>query len=183
MKMRGYGRALTLVFFGLQGICLQLGAGEFHEDADTGIQLLDGFDAELLYDVPESQGSWVAMCQDDKGRLIVSDQYGGLYRFPFPKLGELVDPASIEAITYSADKAPLRKGEKRADAKPVDPKLLKLPNIGNAQGLCYAFDSLYVVVNSKASATGSINTSVLPPKPPPISDGVTRICDASVPSK
>ncbi|MDA7922814.1 heme-binding protein, partial [Verrucomicrobiales bacterium] len=124
--------------------------------APEDIRLPDGFDIELLYSVPrDDQGSWVAMCQDDKGRLIVSDQYGGLYRFPFPKLGELVDPASIEAITYSADKAPLRKGEKRADAKPVDPKLLKLPNIGNAQGLCYAFDSLYVVVNSKASATGS----------------------------
>jgi len=29
---------------------------------------------------------WVAICQGDKGRLIVSDQYGGLYRFPIPKL-------------------------------------------------------------------------------------------------
>lgn len=120
------------------------------------IRLPDGFKIELLYSVPrDDQGSWVAMCQDDKGRLIVSDQYGGLFRFPIPKLGELVDPASIEPITYSADDAPLRKGESRAESKPVDPALLKLPNIGNAQGLCYAFDSLYVVVNSKNSATGS----------------------------
>ena len=120
------------------------------------IRLPEGFKIELLYSVPrDDQGSWVAMCQDDKGRLIVSDQYGGLYRFPVPKSGELVDPASIEQITYSPDEAPLRKGEKRGDAKPVDPALLKLPRIGHAQGLCYAFDSLYVVVNSKASATGS----------------------------
>ena len=124
--------------------------------APDKIRLPDGFEIELLYSVPrDDQGSWVAMCQDDKGRLIVSDQYGGLFRFPIPKLGEPLDPASIEPITYSADNAPLRKGEKRAAAQPVDPELLKLPSIGYAQGLCYAFDSLYVVVNSKASATGS----------------------------
>ncbi len=120
------------------------------------IRLPEGFEIELLYSVPrDDQGSWVAMCQDDKGRIIVSDQYGGLFRFPIPALGEAVDPASIKAIAYTADDAPLRKGEVRAEAKPVDPALLKLPNIGHAQGLCYAFDSLYVVVNSKASATGS----------------------------
>jgi hypothetical protein len=48
------------------------------------IRLPDGFKIELLYSVPrDDQGSWVAMCQDDKGRLIVSDQHGGIYRFPF----------------------------------------------------------------------------------------------------
>ena len=66
------------------------------------IRLPDGFKIELLYSVPrDDQGSWVAMCQDDKGRLIVSDQHGGIYRFPIPKLGEKVDPASIQQITYS----------------------------------------------------------------------------------
>lgn len=43
-------------------------------DADTGITLREGFDAELLYTVPKSQGSWIAMTFDPKGRLIVSDQ-------------------------------------------------------------------------------------------------------------
>jgi hypothetical protein len=48
------------------------------------IRLPDGFKIELLYSVPrDDQGSWVAMCQDDKGRLIVSDQHGGIYRFPY----------------------------------------------------------------------------------------------------
>ena len=61
------------------------------------IRVPDGFKIELLYSVPRGdQGSWVAMCQDDKGRLIVSDQHGGLYRFPIPKLGERVDPAAIQ---------------------------------------------------------------------------------------
>ena len=43
------------------------------------IRLPEGFKIELLYSVPrDDQGSWVAMCQDDKGRLIVSDQHGGI---------------------------------------------------------------------------------------------------------
>lgn len=39
-----------------------------------------GFEAELLYTVPKKQGSWVTMTPDPKGRLIVCDQYGSLYR-------------------------------------------------------------------------------------------------------
>jgi len=35
------------------------------------IRLPEGFEIELLYSVPrDDQGSWVAMCQDNKGRLI-----------------------------------------------------------------------------------------------------------------
>ncbi|MFT7486229.1 MAG: hypothetical protein ACI9F9_002084, partial [Candidatus Paceibacteria bacterium] len=48
----------------------------------TGMTLPDGFRAELIYQVPkESQGSWVSMCKDDKGRLYASDQgKRGIYR-------------------------------------------------------------------------------------------------------
>ena len=124
--------------------------------APERISLADDFAIELIYSVPrEDQGSWVAMCQDDKGRLIVSDQYGGLFRFPIPELGQPVDPASIEQITYSEDNTKARKMEPKPDAKTLTPELLKLPNIGHAQGLCYAFDSLFVVVNSRISPTGS----------------------------
>jgi putative heme-binding domain-containing protein len=45
------------------------------------IKVLPGFQVELLYSVPkEQEGSWVNMCVDPQGRLIVSDQHGGLYR-------------------------------------------------------------------------------------------------------
>src|SRR5436309_2252160 len=38
------------------------------------------FKVELLYSVPaKTQGSWVSMCVDPKGRLFVSDQYGKLF--------------------------------------------------------------------------------------------------------
>ncbi|MEO0415614.1 MAG: hypothetical protein AAF226_11745, partial [Verrucomicrobiota bacterium] len=110
----------------------------------------------LLYSVPrDEQGSWVAMCQDDKGRLIVSDQYGGLFRFPIPKLGEKLDPSSIETITWAADNLKLRKGEVRKDRVIEGATQESLQNMGYAQGLCYAFDSLYVVVNSRSSEVGS----------------------------
>lgn len=95
----------------------------------SDVRVPEGFAVELLYSVPgEQQGSWVAMCQDHRGRLIVSDQYGSLYRFPIPAAGKALDPATIEEIKLG---------------------------IGHAQGLCYAFDSLYVVVNSRSSKTGS----------------------------
>jgi putative heme-binding domain-containing protein len=120
------------------------------------IRLAEGFKIELIYSVPrDDKGSWVAMCQDDKGRLIVSDQYGGLYRFPVPKAGKKVDPAAIEQITWSGDQSKPRPNEPRPAAKADDAAKAKLPHIGHAQGLCYAFDSLYVVVNSRASSTGS----------------------------
>jgi hypothetical protein len=82
-----------------------------------------GFKAELLYTVPkENEGSWVSLTVDAKGRLIASDQYGGLYRITVP--------------------APGSKAETKVEALPVQ--------IGGAHGLLYANDSLYVMVNEKA---------------------------------
>jgi putative heme-binding domain-containing protein len=86
------------------------------------IQALPGFEVELLYSVPkDTEGSWVSMTTDPKGRLIVSDQYGPMYR---------VTPGKDAATT---------KVEK-----------LDIP-IGEAQGLLYAYDGLYIVVNGGAA--------------------------------
>ena len=49
--------------------------------AEEQVVTLPGFKVELLYSVPKDvQGSWVSLRRDNKGRLIASDQYGGLYR-------------------------------------------------------------------------------------------------------
>jgi putative heme-binding domain-containing protein len=78
------------------------------------------FKLELLYTVPgASEGSWVTMCVDSKGRLIVGDQNGKLYRVTLPP--------------------PDRQGTIRPE--PID------LDIGGAHGLLYAFESLYVMVN------------------------------------
>jgi len=81
------------------------------------LTVLPGFKAELLYSVPQSQDSWVSMTPDAKGRLIVSGQAGPLFR---------VTPGH--------------------DASSTRVEKLNVP-IGHAQGLLWAFDSLYVMVN------------------------------------
>ena len=75
----------------------------------------------MIYSVPQAtQGSWVNMTVDPKGRLIVSDQYGKLYRVSLPRVGISGGEIGVE---------------------PIDAP------IGEAHGLLWAFDSLYVVVN------------------------------------
>ncbi len=87
------------------------------------------FKVELLYSVPkESQGSWVSMCVDPKGRLIVCDQYGGLYRVT-PSPIQCPEPTKVEKINV---------------------------DIGEAQGLFWAFDSLYVSVNKAKNYEGGL---------------------------
>lgn len=89
----------------------------------SAIKIKEGFNAELLYSVPSNQGSWVSLCVDGKGRLVTSDQYGKLYRLTPPAIGT-------------------------TGALKVEPINVEL---GMAQGLLWAFDSLYVVVNGKDS--------------------------------
>ena len=93
----------------------------------SGMVVAPGFELKKLYSVPKAeQGSWVAITEDDKGRLITSDQYGGIYRVTLPAAG--VD-----------------------DEPKVEP--LKLPDgltgkpLGGAHGLLYAFGSLYLMNN------------------------------------
>lgn len=80
-----------------------------------------GFQVERLFTVPKEElGSWVAIAFDNKGRLIASDQgEKGLCRITPPPAGSN-EPTKVE----------------RLDVK-----------ITSAQGLLYAFDSLYVSVN------------------------------------
>jgi hypothetical protein len=61
------------------------------------IRSLKDFKVELLYSVPGvEEGSWVNLCEDEKGRIYASDQYGGLYRITPPPLGKPLDPKSVE---------------------------------------------------------------------------------------
>ncbi|MFK8115658.1 MAG: heme-binding protein [Rubripirellula sp.] len=140
-----FGNFFSWLTFGfVTTLCLSAPGGD--ATPVDRIKLPKGFKIELLYSVPEkNQGSWVAMCHDDQGRLIVSDQYGGLFRFPVPQPGQTLNAEAVEQIAHAAD------GKK---GSPTDTQL-SLPSIGHAQGLCYAFDSLYVVVNSRQSPTGS----------------------------
>ena len=56
----------------------------------ANLKIAKDFKVDLLYNVPkDQQGSWVAMCVDPKGRLIVSDQYGKLYRVTLPPVNSV----------------------------------------------------------------------------------------------
>ena len=94
------------------------------------ISARDGFEVELLYSVPGvEQGSWVNMCVDPKGRLIVSDQYGGLYRVTPPPVGktaalkiEKINVDIGEAHVVRSGAAQLRTGSGHRFVGTVDPE-------------------------------------------------------------
>ncbi|MEM8671828.1 MAG: c-type cytochrome [Planctomycetota bacterium] len=58
---------------------------------------LEGFEVELLYEVPsKTQGSWVSLTVDPEGRLVACDQYGGLYRIDVSGKETKVEKLQIE---------------------------------------------------------------------------------------
>ncbi len=94
------------------------------ESAVANVRVAEGFKIDQIYRVPkETQGSWVALCVDPKGRLIAADQNGKLYRMTLP--------------------APNRSTALLPEAIGV--------NLAGAHGLLYAFDSLYVMVNERGT--------------------------------
>lgn len=113
---------------------------ELKESADPKIAKLKlpaHFKVDHLYSPSEHQeGSWVAMTFDDKGRMITSDQYGGLYRMELSPLGT-DSLLKIEKLEIGS-----------RDHSGVDSTAGKV-EMGFAQGLLYAFNSLYVMVNNQ----------------------------------
>ncbi len=78
----------------------------------------DGFKLEKIFNVPRSMGSWVSLTSDDQGHLFASDQGGaGLYKITPGRDGQ----------------------ETTVETLPVQ--------LSGAQGLLWAFGSLYAVVN------------------------------------
>ena len=66
----------------------------------TQFKMPSGFKADLVYNVPKEQGSWVSMTTDPMGRLIASDQYGSLYRVTLKG-----DAPQIEKISVAVGNA------------------------------------------------------------------------------
>lgn len=84
-------------------------------------QVPEGFQVELLYDVPkDTQGSWVSIAFDNKGRLIASDQgEKGLFQITPPAPGS---DAPTKVVSLDLE-------------------------ISSSQGMLWAFNSLYICVN------------------------------------
>jgi len=90
-------------------------------NAGGAFATLPGFVVERLFRVPKEElGSWVCLTTDPKGRLIASDQENrGLFRITPPEPGTDA-PTLVEKLQVE---------------------------LSGAQGLLFAFDSLYVSVN------------------------------------
>ncbi|MEY4611643.1 MAG: hypothetical protein RL246_1962 [Bacteroidota bacterium] len=124
------------------------------------IRLQPGFKIEhLISPSDEKMGSWVSMTFDDKGRMICSDQYGGLYRLTIPAIGSASVKPKVEKLKFG---------------KGVDTL-----GIGNAHGMLYAFNSLYVMVNARATRPGATANPGRGPAPgfTPRGSGLYRVQD------
>lgn len=98
-------------------------ASQAYAEAAGKITLPAGFKAELVYEVPaETEGSWVALTPDDKGRLIASDQHGLLYRITPSPIGANPSKTKVEKLNVQ---------------------------LGMAQGLLFHKGQLYVVLNGE----------------------------------
>lgn len=82
-----------------------------------------GFELEKLY-APQDhdQGSWVSIAEGPDRRFYTCDQYGGIYTFIMPSEGEKLSPQAVDSVEL---------------------------NMGYAQGLLWAYNSLYAVVVRK----------------------------------
>lgn len=118
---------LTLSIIGLSIIvssCTPSPESTSQQNSEETIQynIPEGYELDILY-APKKRGmgSWVALAEGKDGIFYASDQFGDLYQFPCPKIGETLDSTDIQAI-------------------PLD--------IGQAQGLLWVEDRLYVSVNA-----------------------------------
>ncbi len=92
--------------------------GEFLPIIAGNAQVPEGFQIEKIFNVPRAMGSWVSLTTYPQGRLVASDQ-GGTGLFVITP-GDDTHPTTVERL-------------------PVQ--------LSGAQGLLWAFDSLYAVVN------------------------------------
>ncbi len=109
---------------------------------DASISCPDGFEVELIHEVnPETEGSWVAICARPDGTLYAADQSNGLFRITPPAPDDFETPTRVERV-------------------PIE--------VRGAQGLLWAFDSLYVMETGKGvvratdtDADGEVDTTEL----------------------
>ncbi|NHF60855.1 c-type cytochrome [Flavobacteriaceae bacterium TP-CH-4] len=83
----------------------------------------EGFELEELYHPSaQGQGSWVALAQGPDNTLFACDQRGKIYTMKTPAIGSTIAPSQVDSLDL---------------------------RIGEAHGLLWAHNSLYVAVNKK----------------------------------
>ena len=87
----------------------------------------EGFEVELLHAARPGEGSWSAMTVDDRGRVVISPQYGPLLR---------ITPSEVEGGTARVERLH--------------------EDVGRAQGLLVVGDDIYVNVADDPARTGGL---------------------------
>ncbi|WDE99403.1 c-type cytochrome [Lentisphaera profundi] len=103
------------------------------------INIKEDFKVELLYSVPRSQGTWVAMTFDDKGRLYTHTERQQLFRITPPGLGKK------EALKVEPIKVDWRVKSGR----------------GSVQGMAFINKKLYMVRNGNHAKENYVPDSIV----------------------
>ena len=107
----------------------------------TVFNIPEGFEIEDLFTPSENDlGSWVSITEGHDNRFFTCDQYGDIYTFKMPPIDQKLQVSDIDSIDL---------------------------NIGYAQGLLWAFNSLYVTVVKAENKE----------EPEDLSSGVYRLTD------
>ena len=109
-------------------------------------EVLPGFQVEKLFTVPKDDlGSWVCIAFDNKGRLLASDQGDkGIYRITLPPVNLKSQISDLESDETQESKAGRTEGQTIVEK--LDFSQCEFQPTG-AQGMLWAFDSLYFSVN------------------------------------
>ena len=119
-----FGVVLCTVFVFLGSIQSDINT----DDEPPELLLPEGFRAEVLFSPTKADSSsWVSLALDEEDGLFASDQYGVIYHIKPSPIGG--DPKDTEVVALDLE-------------------------LGHAQGLLWAFNSLYVVVNSEEGVAG-----------------------------
>ncbi|UWX54177.1 c-type cytochrome [Maribacter litopenaei] len=119
----------------ITGACnSESGSNAGEQDSEIKFNIPEGFYLEEIYHPSAyEQGSWVALAQGPEGVVYSCDQYGKIYSFTPPKTGEELS---------------------KKDVTPLDIE------IGQAHGLLWAFNSLYVSVNKRWDEDSSFGSGI-----------------------
>ncbi|NAS14055.1 c-type cytochrome [Poritiphilus flavus] len=91
------------------------------EEIEISFDLPENFELDELYHPSAyGQGSWVALAEGPDSRIYACDQRGKIYHFIKPGENEVLKPKAVDSVSLE---------------------------IGEAHGLLWAFNSLYVAVN------------------------------------
>ncbi|MFC2147231.1 hypothetical protein ACFLR9_01595 [Bacteroidota bacterium] len=113
---------ICIAFYVFMISCQQSKSSEETNDtSEIKFDIPENFVLEELYHISANkQGSWVALAEGADKMVYACDQRGKIYYFKMPEKGEVVQTANVDSLNL---------------------------DIGEAHGLLWAFNSLYVAVN------------------------------------